>query len=75
MTTLKDIVKSEMEKRGLSIREFAKLVGVSHPTISDILNGEEPSFDVCSKTCPILNLPLERVLRAAGTAPAGVRGY
>jgi transcriptional regulator with XRE-family HTH domain len=69
LMTLKDIVKAEMEKRGLSIREFAKLVGVSHPTISDILNGEEPSFDVCRKLAPVLNLPLERVLRAAGLLP------
>jgi transcriptional regulator with XRE-family HTH domain len=66
---LKEIVKLEMEKRGLSIREFAKLVGVSHPTISDILNGEEPSYDVCKKLAPILNLPLEKVLRAAGLLP------
>lgn len=69
LMALKDIVKLEMEKRGLSIREFAKLVGVSHPTISDILNGEEPSFDVCRKLAPILNLPLEKVLRAAGLLP------
>jgi len=67
--TLKDIVKSEMEKRGLSIREFAKFVGVSHPTISEILNGEEPSYDVCRKLAPVLHLPLERVLRAAGLLP------
>lgn len=69
LMALKDIVKLEMEKKGLSIREFAKLVGVSHPTISDILNGEEPSFDVCRKLAPILNLPLEGVLRAAGLLP------
>jgi len=69
LMALKDIVKLEMEKKGLSIREFAKLVGVSHPTISDILNGEEPSFDVCRKLAQILNLPLEGVLRAAGLLP------
>jgi transcriptional regulator with XRE-family HTH domain len=66
---LKDIIKSEMERRGLSIREFAKIVGVSHPTISDVLNGEKPSFDTCEKLAPILNLSLETVLRAAGLLP------
>lgn len=70
MKELKHIIKSEMEKRGLSIRGFSRLVGVSHPTLSDILNGEEPSFDVCRKLAPVLNLPLEQILRAAGLFPS-----
>lgn len=67
--TLIELIKNEMIKRNLSIREFAKLVGVTHPTISAILEGEEPSYDICRKLAPILHLPLETVLRAAGLLP------
>ena len=39
-------LKSEMEARNWGIRETAAKVGVSHPTISDILtNGKTPSLD------------------------------
>jgi len=67
--TLKDLIKEEMDKRNLSIREFSKLVGVSHPTISAILNGDEPSYDLCRKLAHVLHMPLESVLRAAGLLP------
>jgi len=66
---LRDLIKEEMNKRNLSIRDFAKLVGVSHPTISAVLNGEEPSFDLCRKLAPVLHIPLESVLLSAGLLP------
>lgn len=31
-------VQHEMERRGMSIREFAEMVGVSHPVISKLLD-------------------------------------
>jgi len=63
------LVSEEISRRNLSIRDFAKLVGVSHPTISAILNGDQPSFDVCAKLAPVLRIPLDAVLRAADLLP------
>jgi len=36
---LSDLIKAEMERRNISIREFADLVGSTHPTIASILDG------------------------------------
>lgn len=63
---LRTIIATTLEKQNLSIREFARRAGVSHPTISSIINGEQPSYDVCAKIAPVLKLPLELVLRSAG---------
>lgn len=60
----------EISKRNISIRDFAKMVGVSHPTISAILNGETPSYEVCLKLAPVLRQSIEMTLRAAGLLPA-----
>ena len=63
---LQELLESELSKRNTSIREFAKLAGLSHPTISAILNGDKPSFETCEKLEPLLHKPLETLLRAAG---------
>jgi len=42
-----DWLQEEMERRNLGIRETARLAGVSHPTVSDILNGKQPSIKTC----------------------------
>jgi len=63
---LKDLLKKEMDRRNLSIRNLAKLVGVSHPTIISVLDGNKPSYDTCKKLAPFLHMPLEAVLRAGG---------
>ena len=71
---LVDLVKDEIARRNLSIREFSRLVGVSHPTISSLLNGEVPTYDLCKKLAPILHVPLEQMLRAAGLLPPKPNG-
>lgn len=42
-----DWLQKEMDQRNLGIRETARLAGVSHPTVSDILNGKRPSIKTC----------------------------
>jgi transcriptional regulator with XRE-family HTH domain len=72
MTTenrLGKLISDEISSRNLSIRNFAKLADVSHPTISEILSGEIPSYETCVKLAPILHLPLEAVMMAAGLLP------
>ena len=67
---LKAIIASALEKQSISIRELARRSGVSHPTISNIINGATPTYEACAKLAPALNLPLEIVLRSAGLLPA-----
>jgi transcriptional regulator with XRE-family HTH domain len=66
---LVDLINEEISKRNLSIRDFAKLVGVSHPTISAILNGDTPTYDVCVKLAPVLHISLANTLQIAGLLP------
>lgn len=37
-----EIVKEELEYRGISQKSFAKVVGVSYTMLNDILNGKRP---------------------------------
>lgn len=67
--TIAQLVTDEIARRNLSIRDFARLVGVSHPTISAILSGDTPSYDVCGKLAPVLRTSLDATLRAAGLLP------
>jgi len=63
---LKTIISSTLEKQNLSIRELARRAGLAHPTVSNIINGAAPTYEVCAKLAPVLHLPLELVLRSAG---------
>jgi len=39
---LGNLLVAEMKRRNLSSRDVAKIVGVSHPIIGNIINGEKP---------------------------------
>lgn len=39
--TLNNFIEDEMKKRDMSIREFSKLIGLSHSTISKFLNNPD----------------------------------
>jgi transcriptional regulator with XRE-family HTH domain len=67
---LKDIITSTLDRQNISIRELARRANLAHPTISNIINGAAPTYEVCAKLAPVLNLPLEIVLRSAGLLPA-----
>jgi transcriptional regulator with XRE-family HTH domain len=63
-------LKSEMNDRNLGIRDTARLVGVSHPTISEIVtNGKMPSYDVCIALATAFQKPHIWVLRLASLLP------
>lgn len=66
---LSDLIKAEMERRNISIREFADLVGSTHPTIASILDGRVPSYKTCTQLVPVLRQPLTVILRAATLLP------
>jgi transcriptional regulator with XRE-family HTH domain len=63
-------LKSEMNARNLGIRDTARLVGVSHPTISEIVtNGKMPSYEVCIALAMAFRKPQIWVLRLASLLP------
>jgi len=57
---------SEMNKKNWGIRETAKRAGVSHPTISDIIAGNQPSLITCKKLAKLFNCPELVIIRKAG---------
>lgn len=59
---LKDLLKSN----NLGIREAARLIGVSHPTISDIITyGKRPSINTCIAIAKAFDIPEMKVIRLA----------
>ncbi len=41
-------IKSRMKEQKIGIRELARRLGVSHPTVSSFVShGHQPSFDTC----------------------------
>ena len=60
----------EMERRGLGVREFARMAKVSPGSISRVINevrGAGPGF--CTAIARALQLPAEEVFRRAGLLP------
>lgn len=55
-----------LQSNKLGIREAARKIGVSHPTVSDIQKGVIPSEGHCVKIAIAFDLPVEMVLSKAG---------
>ena len=65
------IIKTRMKDENLGIRELARKIGVSHPTITEIVTyGNMPSFDTCNKLSKWLNISEETGLRKSGLLPS-----
>jgi len=62
-------LKANMEKNNWGIREVARRAGVSHPTISDLLNGKEPSLNTSVALAKLFNTTPEFILTLAGIFP------
>lgn len=60
---------TNMQTNNLGIRETARRAGISHPLISDILNGGKPSLETCSVLAELFKTPPEEILRLAGLLP------
>jgi len=64
------MIKARMKEENLGIRELARRIGVSHPTITDIVTyGNMPSFETCNKLSKWLNISEEAGLRKSGLLP------
>lgn len=65
-------IKHRMETENLGIRQLARKIGVSHPTVTELVTyGKKPSFDTCLALAEWLNQSPVSVLREAGLLPPG----
>ena len=72
---LAELLEDLKDKRGLSVRAMAEKIGISHPTMLDILKGKSvPSPATVRKIAAWSGLPEDYLLRLAGhLGPAGAR--
>lgn len=65
-TSFADYLRAELDKRGLTIADVARMTGVSHPVISRWLGGQVPSVENSRLLANAFGRPLLEVLVAAG---------
>lgn len=60
-------LQKEIESRGISQRELARMAGLGNATVARILNEtRNPGIDFCQAIAHALRMPVEDVLRQAG---------
>ena len=60
----------ELSARQWNHSELGRQAGVSHATVSTVMNGQQrPTVVFCRGVAEALNLPVEAVLRQAGLLP------
>src|SRR3954453_7337466 len=65
--TLGDVIRQQRELHELSLRELARLTGISNPYLSQIERGlREPSTTVVNALADALDMTTERLYAAAG---------
>lgn len=63
-------LRNQIDVRNWGVREAARGLGLSHPTISDALLGKQPSFDTCLAVAKAFDVSPIYVLTLAGLLPA-----
>jgi len=62
MNRLADLLRQRMDAEGLTVRDAAQLIGISHSTVARAANGETVEVDTLVKICEFLGVPVESVL-------------
>ena len=63
-------VKAKMAEQNLGIRDLARKLGVSHPTVTELVTyGKKPSFDTCVAISKWLGQSPVSILQEAGLLP------
>ena len=63
-------LNAEMKKRGWSLRQAARRVGVSYTAFADIADGQaRPSADLCQRIALVFQISPEEVFCLAGLLP------
>ena len=71
-TDLAEALSEELKRRNLSRRSAAEEMGISHTTLSRLMNGKSrPAVSTCAKIAVFLRLRVSRVLELAGYAEDG----
>jgi transcriptional regulator with XRE-family HTH domain len=72
MSTLGEIIRRQRELNELSMRQFAAMVGISNPYLSQIERGlRDPSEKVLDEIARRLDLSAEALYEQAGISPDG----
>ena len=70
MTTLGDVIRQQRELHELSLRQLARLTGISNPYLSQIEHGlRDPSTAVVGSLADALDMTTEALYTAAGISP------
>lgn len=69
---LDKILKEELAKRGLSIREAAREIGVAHTTVARMVQGITVDIGTLQKTCDWLGIQLATVLNVEDKSELGL---
>lgn len=62
MSKLSKLLRERLDSEKLSVRDAAKLIGVSHATVARAANGETVEVDTLVKIADFLRMPVESLL-------------
>jgi transcriptional regulator with XRE-family HTH domain len=65
MPTLGEFIKQEKKNRKLSLRKFAEGMGVSHPTVKRVIDGEPPELDFLVRLSDFTSVDIRTLLALA----------
>ena len=73
----KENLKSELQYKGMTVRELAELSGVNKQTIDNYLSTHNsiPSADAAVKIAKVLEVSVEYLLTGKDSSPASVSRY
>ena len=60
------ILTKEIQRRGITFREAAKEIGVSHTTLYQVKEGRSMDVETAIAICKWANLPIETLVKVAG---------
>lgn len=60
------ILTKEIQRRGISFREAAKEIGISHTTLYAIKEGRPMDVETAIAVCKWANVPIETLVKVAG---------
>lgn len=69
---LDNLVREEIRKKGISVRQAAREMGISHTTAIRIINGKNSDLDTLKKVCDWLNVEINSVLHEEFTDNSGL---
>lgn len=72
MEKLRELIQNRLAEEGISNRQLADKMGMSHTMVNDVLSGKSrPGLRFYIEASRALHVPVERLLEAAGEIPPG----